>query len=533
MMTNEEWHISAHHSDDVICKEQIHQETETGEGTNKPQYHCDDLEASRFEEQHKDTINHPEKRAPRTIISGICTRSNTTAEVSFQPLHDHLYQRKKTSHNNHNHFHKHKRPIGLGHATGIADSIRIQAQYQSTDEVEDNARSKAETRPWVISVISFYAALKVFCFKLITIDSVLSCGLSIALTTWIYYAVVDSRENRDVAAAWSGGMDWVLLGFAVITPISVAISIAFTRRERALIEIANFRSFSFQLYLVHTMWDWDTPPKGRASANNMNWLNHGDEVLTNLVGIADELFRFLTLPTCSRSRHRVTYRGRQEAARTVEAAYRLLDSCVTRRFILLAKLGETLKSVGFPSGEASRLRQYERFMNGNIEQLRMIKMYRSPQALRAFARLFSVVVPPLYAPYFADLSLRVNSLALGIIFAILTALALTALTETVENLEDPFVGYLTLDGISKCNNDRFPLDSTDWMHVAKLVHSHLIHTIVFVFSFVWVFHSCHRCERGVECSSLAPVGQCEKNGVSKCTTISKRASPRDSISSTN
>lgn len=353
------------------------------------------------------------------IVPGISSRKNTRAQRKGQnPKH-----------------------VGLGTASGVVNSIR--QQQTTTEEVESIARARAEKRPWLLSLVTAYASIKVFALKLVTVDSFLSCLLSVGLTAWIYYSV--AQKNQD---SWHGQMDWVLLGFAVITPISVAISIAFARRERALIEIANFRSFSFQLYLIHTLWDWDVAPKGRSAAS-VNWLDHGDKVLSNLIGIGDELFRFLTLPTCSRSRHRVTIMGRKEAARTVEAAYRLLDSCVTRRFIRLTQLGEDLKSLGFPAGESSRLRQYERFMNVSIELLRMLKMYRSPQALRAFARIFSVIVPPLYSPYFAQLAINVHSLAFGVIFAILTSLALTALAETVENLEDPFVGYLTLDGISK------------------------------------------------------------------------------------
>jgi hypothetical protein len=38
-------------------------------------------------------------------------------------------------------------------------------------------------------------------------------------------------------------------------------------------------------------------------------------------------------------------------------------------------------------------------------------------------------------------------LALGIVFGIITALVLTALFETLEELEDPFTAFLVLDGI--------------------------------------------------------------------------------------
>lgn len=96
-------------------------------------------------------------------------------------------------------------------------------------------------------------------------------------------------------------MDWVLLGFAVITPLSLSVGIAFRRRERALIDIARFRSFAYQLFLAHCIWDWGEPPDGRC-ASEIDWVEHADEVLNELVSIGDELCRFLTLPTASRSR---------------------------------------------------------------------------------------------------------------------------------------------------------------------------------------------------------------------------------------
>ena len=70
-----------------------------------------------------------------------------------------------------------------------------------------------------------------------------------------------------------------------------------------------------------------------------------------------------------------------------------------------------------------------------------------PFAKRAFGRIFSAGLPPIYAPTFAQLAFDLNSLAIGILFAVVTPLCLTALFETIRALEDPFVGYISLDGI--------------------------------------------------------------------------------------
>mmetsp|Transcript_13727 Transcript_13727/g.19627 ORF Transcript_13727/g.19627 Transcript_13727/m.19627 type:complete len:289 (+) Transcript_13727:1007-1873(+) len=224
---------------------------------------------------------------------------------------------------------------------------------------------------------------------------------------------------------------------------------AFRRRELALLHITRLRSASFQIYLSHALWDWhsSTGGSGRNCAG-FDWLKHTDKVLEELIGMGDELSRFLTLPTSSRSRHRMLKSGRLEAAQTIEVAYNLFDSLYTQRIIKLSKLTEVFKAVGLNFSEASRIRQYERFIGEAVEGLRMVKMYRTPQALRAFGRIFTVALPPLYAATFAQLALDTGSLAIGITMSVLTPLCLTALFESINALEDPFVGFITLDGIN-------------------------------------------------------------------------------------
>jgi hypothetical protein len=221
---------------------------------------------------------------------------------------------------------------------------------------------------------------------------------------------------------------------------------AFTRREGALVMIAEMRSSAHHIYLAHCLWDW-SENGGRAGCQTLDFQEHCDAVMAQLVGIGDELSRFLTLPTTSRSRHRMTRQGRREAARTIEVAYRLLESMVTQRITRLSIYAERIKSAGLASGEVSRIRQYERFLQNSIERLRMYKMYRTPQALRSFARIFTFLLPPFYAPKFAQVAIDLQSLGVGVSFGMITAIGLTALFESLQVLEDPFVGYLALDGI--------------------------------------------------------------------------------------
>ena len=193
-------------------------------------------------------------------------------------------------------------------------------KYNGDIPLEDDekyARSKVERRPFVLVIIGYYTALKIFAYYLISLSSLVTIALSVGLTVYWY-----NRFVNDPTEQLSGsGMDWVLLGFAVITPLSLSVGIGFRRRERALIEIARFRSFAYQLFIAHCVWDWGVPPEGKASAD-IDWVEHSDTVLRELISIGDELCRFLSLPTSSRSRHRMTKSGRREAARTAEVRFR-------------------------------------------------------------------------------------------------------------------------------------------------------------------------------------------------------------------
>ena len=51
---------------------------------------------------------------------------------------------------------------------------------------------------------------------------------------------------------------------------------------------------------------------------------------------------------------------------------------------------------------------WERAVEESIEQLRMLRIFRKPQALRNIARMFSFFLPPFYALAFAQLAYGSN-----------------------------------------------------------------------------------------------------------------------------
>ena len=304
---------------------------------------------------------------------------------------------------------------------------------------ERDARKRCEHNVLYLFGADFLSSLLVYAKYLITINSVFGVALT-AMSTSIAYN--KTKEQQEV---FVGAMDWALLGFAIVLPLSAIVRFAFLRREAALTHIVEFKSNALAIYMAHADWNWKGG-KGRDSSS-VDSLQHSDGVIRELIKLGDDLCRYLTLPISSRARHRELPRGRTEASVVSKCTYLLLDSMIARRIPRLSRMAEDLKDAGLSATESSRLRQFERFILKSIEQMRIIKNYRTPLALRAFANIFTLLIPPFYAPAFAQLAFDTNSYALGMVFGVVTSLALTALFESVNHLEDPFVANLTLDGI--------------------------------------------------------------------------------------
>ena len=82
-----------------------------------------------------------------------------------------------------------------------------------------------------------------------------------------------------------------------------------------------------------------------------------------------------------------------------------------------------------------------------MERLRMIKCYRTPQALRSYGRIFSILLPPFFSPVYANMIVSMDAYGIGIAYAVITAVALSGLYECVYQFEDPFVPTSFLDGV--------------------------------------------------------------------------------------
>ena len=155
--------------------------------------------------------------------------------------------------------------------------------------------------------LNTYSSLGIFTLHLISYECIISILLSVGLTLYIHFSTIDSDSDFN-----GNTMNWVLLTFAVITPIGATIQMVFTRRENALLQISTLRSTMIQLYNSYTIWGWDYQPytssmesnsddlllqlrsyndiNGRTKSN-IDWLEHSDLALREILYICDDLTR--------------------------------------------------------------------------------------------------------------------------------------------------------------------------------------------------------------------------------------------------
>lgn len=95
-----------------------------------------------------------------------------------------------------------------------------------------------------------------------------------------------------------------------------------------------------------------------------------------------------------------------------------------------------------PTAQAHRLDSYVLRLGVAFERLTYLKEYRTPQAFRAFARVYTLFFGALYGPYYVHLgrgaSSEEDNLGLSIAFAVSMQLAMSGLLNVFLGMEDPF-----------------------------------------------------------------------------------------------
>ncbi|KAI2499985.1 hypothetical protein MHU86_14508 [Fragilaria crotonensis] len=208
----------------------------------------------------------------------------------------------------------------------LASSIlSLDVNFQNLQDVETNLRARSKKQSsFLVFLINGIATMLIVLFYLISIESLLGITLCVTLTIFTYQQIqAETDYNGNI-------MNWTLLSFAIVIPMSSSISMAFTRREKALTSIAALRSLLFSIYQAHASWDWGTSlPTGRTQSK-VDWLQHSDDVLKDIMAMSHDLTRYLTMPSTSRARHRIMPLEKRQAHQGREFGDQLMNAVLTR-----------------------------------------------------------------------------------------------------------------------------------------------------------------------------------------------------------
>ena len=248
------------------------------------------------------------------------------------------------------------------------------------------------------------------------------------------------------APTMASNMSWSIIGLMVIFPLTSSITNAFRRREEALAAVARFRSHLTHLTDLHATLEWpgasawggseDGEGEAAATSRRAARERHLQRVRGLLSTIVDALHELLSLPRCERMRDFV---ARPEANWDLHFRCRARCVALTRR---LQRGIEALKAAGLPSPEASHLHAVGEGLLVEIENLWMLKTYRTSNMLRALMRVSAQLTPITFGPYFVymkeSLGGGARGLGFSLAFACLVSVLLTALTMLESRLENPF-----------------------------------------------------------------------------------------------
>jgi predicted membrane chloride channel (bestrophin family) len=215
-----------------------------------------------------------------------------------------------------------------------------------------------------------------------------------------------------VASTWlcghygfSADFPLTIIGIAIVFPVVFSIDSAYKRRERTLMLLADFRGHCQALYIASGQW---------LNTSDMEFQGLMKE---DLVDIYKALRAFCTN----------TKKSKKEAFEM-------------QLFVKVSQLSQRIQLVRgkeLNPGEISRMNQYVSKILVDIENIKMIRTYRTPLTLRAYSRIFIYSFPIIYGPYF---EYTASSYAHGLeyVMPVMFSFILISLDNIQEHLENPF-----------------------------------------------------------------------------------------------
>jgi hypothetical protein len=299
---------------------------------------------------------------------------------------------------------------------------------------------------WYITLLDIVAATYVYFAHTVNFEGFLVLCNSTAVTAfYLYY--VDPETNTYLASR----LDFSILSFSVVFPLTSLLQQAFTRREQSLMALGDLKALIIHIAMASLTWDFVDQYSKKYDGRSQVDEDFDERVLKATTGFLRLVYEFMSMPMVSRARHYVIPDQLRERAFVHKMQDKLLQQ-ISRVMLDLYENVEELKWWGLPGNEAARINQYHWLLQQRFEILRNIKYYRTPQVTRSFGRFYIFALPWMFGPYFAYVGSRQigdDQTNVGFAFALsgFTFLVLMGLINGGRRMEDPFAEEMGFDNV--------------------------------------------------------------------------------------
>lgn len=234
-----------------------------------------------------------------------------------------------------------------------------------------------------------------------------SLSLIINLKTWLITFLTIIATYLCKHFEFIGDLPITLIGTAIIFPVVFSINSAYKRREDAIMYYASLKANWMGIFMAAKNW---------VGAEHKDFKNEVRKELVSSIKLMHDYF--LQDPH----------------------DHQKLDQSIYNKFDDISILIQKLRLAGITPSELSRTDQYLTRGINDFEKMRKIFIYRTPNSLRTYSKLFIYSFPILYAPYFAH-HLDSTKDLIGYISAVLYSFVFVSLINIQDQLENPFDQY--------------------------------------------------------------------------------------------
>lgn len=207
--------------------------------------------------------------------------------------------------------------------------------------------------------------------------------------------------------------------------------VTFRRRDEAMMKLANIHSLLCQMHLAMLLWNRD---RDRPSAE------FEQQAHDNFTRLAECCFRLLRMPTAPdltvvkrHQRFRMVLRKRTQELR----------NALTHQMIATHLLLEDCKETqSIEAGETARITYYARKLQVEMEQIQLLKEYRTSPTVRDFARVMVLICPAVWGVYFNMMALDSATFGFAFVLAIASIVITLLLVNMIRAAEDPFLSVM-------------------------------------------------------------------------------------------